>query len=166
MSARIIAAIDALAEFTGRAIAWLTLAMVIAGTAVVVLRYAFDLGYIWLQESVSWMHAAVFLLGAAYTLKRDDHVRVDIFYRRMSARGQAWVDLAGALLLLMPLCVFLAWKSWPYVDLSWQLAERSREADGLQGLYILKSMIPLMAGLLALQAVATVLRATARLRGD
>ncbi|MCZ6584533.1 MAG: TRAP transporter small permease subunit, partial [Gammaproteobacteria bacterium] len=70
-------------EFTGTVIAWLTIMMVLVTFVIVVLRYAFDLGWISMQESVTWMHAAVFMLGAAYTLKRDEHVRVDIFYRRM-----------------------------------------------------------------------------------
>lgn len=165
MSARLLAALDALAEWTGRAIAWLTLAMVLVGTAIVVMRYALDLGYIWMQESVSWMHAAVFLLGAGYALRHDEHVRVDVLYRRCSARTRALIDIAGTLLLLLPLCAFLAWKSWPYVALSWELSERSREAGGLPGLYLLKALIPLMALLLALQGLATLLRAWPRLGG-
>lgn len=164
MMLRLAALAEALSEWTGRAIAWLTLAMVLVGTAVVVMRYLLEIGSIPLQESVTWMHAAVFLLGAAYTLKHDEHVRVDIIYRRMGARGQAWVDLTGTLFFLLPLCVFLAWNSWDYVALSWELNERSREANGLPGLYLLKSLLPLTAVLLAVQATANALRAWARIR--
>jgi TRAP-type mannitol/chloroaromatic compound transport system permease small subunit len=161
---RIATALDAVAERTGRLISWLTLAMVMATVAVVVLRYAFDQGLIWLQESVNWMHSVVFLLGAAYTLKADEHVRVDIFYRGMSVRRRALVDLTGTVLFLLPLCAFLLVESWQYVSVSWRIAERSREAGGLPMLYLLKAVIPLMAVLLALQGVALALRCIQRLR--
>jgi TRAP-type mannitol/chloroaromatic compound transport system permease small subunit len=161
---RLAAQLDAIAEHTGRLISWLTLAMVVATVAVVVLRYAFGQGLIWLQESVNWMHSIVFLLGAAYTLKADEHVRVDVFYRDMSERGRAVVDLAGIVLFLLPLCAFLIAESWDYVATSWRIAERSREAGGLPMLYLLKSVIPLMASLLALQGIAVALRCIQRLR--
>jgi len=161
---RLLSRLDAIAEWTGRAVSWLTLAMVLATVAVVVMRYAFGQGLIWLQESVNWMHAAVFMLGAAYTLKADEHVRVDVFYRGLGERGRAVVDLAGTLLLLLPLCVYLVAESWEYVELSWRIGERSREAGGLPMLYLLKSLIPLMAVLLAIQGIAGGVRALLRLR--
>jgi len=161
---RIAAALDVIAERTGRMIAWLTLGMVLATVAVVVMRYAFGQGLIWLQESINWMHSLVFMLGAAYTLKVDEHVRVDIFYRQMSERRKAIVNLAGIVLLLLPLCAFLLFESWQYVATSWRIAERSREAGGMPMLYLLKSVIPLMAMLLALQGVSLALRAGLRLR--
>lgn len=163
--ARAVRALDAIAEMTGRAVAWLTLAMVLATIAVVVLRYGFGVGLIWLQESVTWMHAAVFMLGAAWTLRHDGHVRVDLLYRRMSPRRQALVDLAGTVFLLLPTCAWLLVESLPYVASSWRVLERSREAGGLPALYLLKTVIPLMAGLLMMQGVAEILRAVARLRG-
>lgn len=163
-SERIAGALDAFARRTGRAIAWLTLAMVLATLAVVVLRYGAGVGLIWLQESVSWMHALVFMLGAGYTLAADEHVRVDIFYRDFSPRTRAAVDLAGTLLFLLPFCAFLAWQSWPYVAASWQVAERSREAGGLPMLYLLKAVIPLMALVLLLAGIALALRSLAVLR--
>lgn len=162
--ARTAAALEGLSELTGRAIAWLTLAMALVGVVVVVLRYAFDAGWIWMQESVTWMHALVFMLGAAYTLRHDEHVRVDVIYRRLSARRRAAIDLAGTLLFLLPLCGYLIYESLPYVSGSWRVAERSREAGGLPGLYLLKTVIPVMAVLLALQGVATALRAVETLR--
>jgi TRAP-type mannitol/chloroaromatic compound transport system permease small subunit len=145
-----------LSELTGAGIAWLTILMVVGTFVVVVLRYVFDLGWIWMQESVTWMHAAVFMLGAAYTLKRDEHVRVDIFYSRMSRRQQAIVDLLGTLLFLLPVSVFLFAASWGYVHSSWSIHEASREAGGLPYPFvpILKTFIPLTAVLLLLQATA------------
>ncbi len=161
---RIARALDAIAGATGRAVAWLTLLMVIATVAVVVLRYGFGIGLIWLQESVTWMHAAVFMLGAAWTLKEDGHVRVDVLYRGFSSRGKAVVDLAGTLFLLLPTCAYLLYESLPYVASSWRVLERSREAGGLPALYLLKTVIPAMAALLMLQGVAEALRALSRLR--
>lgn len=162
---RLVRMLDALSDATGRAIAWLTLAMVLAAIAVVVLRYGFGVGKIWLQESVTWMHASVFMLGAAWTLRQDGHVRVDIFYRRMSLRRQALVDLAGTIFLLLPTCAYLLIESLPYVAGSWRVLERSREAGGMPALYLLKTIIPVMAGLLMLQGLAEALRAFGRLRG-
>ena len=153
-------AINRLSELSGRAIAWLTLVMVIVTVVVVVLRYLFDTGWIWLQESITWMHAAVFMLGAAYTLRRDEHVRVDIFYREMSPRRQALIGIAGSLLFLLPVCFFIALSSLDYVASSWAVKEASREAGGLPYplVPILKSLIPLTALLVALQALADLLR--------
>lgn len=162
---RLASLLDALSERIGRMVSWLTLGMVLATVVVVVMRYAADLGLIWLQESVNWMHSLVFLLGAAYTLKADEHVRVDVFYRGMSERRKAVINLAGTILFLLPLCAFLLVESWQYVATSWRIAERSREAGGLPMIYLLKTVIPVMAVLLALQGLSMALRAILRLRG-
>lgn len=148
--------IDALNDHTGRAIAWLTLFMVIIQFGVVLLRYLFNTGWIAMQESILFMHALVFLLGAAYTLRHDGHVRVDIFYQNLSERGKAWVDLLGSLLLLLPVSLFIFIYSWEYVASSWQLLEGSREAGGLPGVFLLKTTLLLMPALLALQGIATI----------
>lgn len=157
--------IDQLNEWVGRLTAWLTLAMVIVTFVVVVMRYLFDLGSIALQESITFMHAMVFMLGAAYTLRHEGHVRVDIFYRCFGERGRAWVDLLGVLLLLLPVTLFISWVSWDYVAPSWEQLEGSREAGGLPGVFLLKSVIPLMALLLLLQGVAMGMRALCVIRG-
>jgi len=149
---------DGINEGLGRAVSWLSLCMVLVTFLIVVLRYAFDLGWIWLQESVTFMHAALFLVGAAYTLKHKGHVRVDIFFRRFSPQGQAWVDLLGSLLLLLPVCLFIFSVSWGYVVQSWSLYEGSQEAGGLDGVFLLKTLILLMAGLLVLQGLVMVIR--------
>ena len=123
--------LERFSELTGSAVAWLTILMVLGTFVIVVLRYGFDLGWIAMQESITWMHAAVFMLGTAYTLKRDEHVRVDIFYRGMSVRYRAAVNLAGTAVFLLPMTVFLAISSWDYVWTSWAIREASREAGGL-----------------------------------
>ena len=152
-------------EWIGRGVAWLTLMMVIITFSVVVLRYGFDMGSIAMQESVSYLHAVLFLAGAAFTLQHEGHVRVDIFYNRMSQRRKAIVDLFGTLLLLLPVCGFIAWVSWEYVLQSWSLWEGSRETGGLPGVFLLKSLILIMAGLLLLQGIAIALRCVLFLRG-
>jgi TRAP-type mannitol/chloroaromatic compound transport system permease small subunit len=157
-------AIEAFIDWTGRSVAWLTLGMVLVTFAVVLLRYVFDIGWIALQESVNYMHALVFLIGAAYTLKHNEHVRVDIFYCRLGQRGRAWVDLFGCLLLLLPVTLFIIWTSWAYVLDSWSVYEGSREAGGLAGIFLLKSAILLMAGLLILQALAMLLKSLSNIR--
>jgi TRAP-type mannitol/chloroaromatic compound transport system permease small subunit len=161
---RIAYLIDQLNDGIGRLLAWLTLVMVVVTFGVVVLRYLFDLGSIALQESITTMHALLFMLGAAYTLRHEGHVRVDIFYRRFGVRGRAWVDLLGVVVLLVPVTLFIIWVSWEYVASSWRLHEGSREAGGLPGVFLLKSVIPLMALLLLLQGVAMGWRAFALLR--
>lgn len=137
----IVRVIDAVNERVGRAVAWLTLAMVLTTFTVVVLRYAFALGWVWMQESYVWLHGIVFMLGAGYTLLHDGHVRVDIFYRPKDERFKAWVDLFGSVVLLLPLVVAVFLASWGYVLESWRGLEQSREAGGLPGLYLLKTVI-------------------------
>ena len=141
----------------GRLVSWLTLAMVVLTFFIVIFRKFFGLGWIWVQESVTWMHAMVFMLAAAYTMNADEHVRVDIFYTRMSPRGKAIVNLLGAVFLLMPLCAFIVWSSWDYVSESWRVRESSWQSGGLPALYLLKSMIPFTAVLLGLQGLSTAL---------
>lgn len=160
------ALLDRFAEATGRIIAWLTLCMVLITFSVVILRYLFQTGSIALQESVSYLHACVFMLGAAYTLKHDGHVRVDILYQRFSARTRAWVDLLGTLLLLFPVCLFILFSSLEYVTSSWSIQEGSREAGGLDGVFLLKTTIPVMAVLLLLQGSSIILHKVLLLRGD
>lgn len=152
-------------RWIGQAAAWLSLLMVLVTFLVVVLRYAFDQGSIALQESVTYMHATLFMLAIAYTLGRDGHVRVDILYQRMSRRARAWVDLLGTLLLLMPVCLLILWLGWDYVVRAWQLQEGSREAGGLSGVYLLKSLILIMPTLLLLQGLSWAIRNGLYLRG-
>ena len=157
---RAVAVLDAISRVTGNVIAWLTLAMVLVTSLIVGLRYLFEFGVIWLQESVTFMHAMVFMLGAAYTLQRDEHVRVDIRYRRMSARGRALVDTAGVLLFVLPLCGFIGYQSWGYVVSSWSIGEVSVNAGGLPYPFVplMKSALLVMPGAVALQGVSMLLR--------
>ena len=140
-------------QITGKSIAWLTLFMVLFSVVNVLASWLFNISWIWLRESVTWMHGANFLLAAAYTLNRQAHVRVDIFYAKMSRKKQALVDFVGTLLLLLPTSIFIAWASWPAFWLSWRLGEVSSEAGGLPALYLLKGLLLLMPLLLILEAI-------------
>lgn len=140
----------------GKAVAWLTVVMVLLTFTIVVLRYGFNLGWIWLQESLTYLHVMVFSIVAAWTLQQDGHVRVDIFYANMTARNRARVDLLGSLIFLVPFCIFMLIIAWPYVTNSWKLLESSREAGGLPLVFLLKSLILLMPAMLLGQAVINV----------
>lgn len=153
--------LDRCSELLGKASSWLTLFMVLVTFVVVVMRYVFDLGFIWLQESVVWMHAFVFMVGAAYTLQQEEHVRVDIFYRDMSAKGRAWVDILGVLLFLFPLCAFLAWAAFDFVAVSWRLQEASRESGGLP-----YPLIPLLKSILVVMPITVALQGFSLLAGS
>ena len=150
--------LEAINKVTGIAISWLTLSMVIITFLVVILRYVFDFGSIAMQESIIYMHACVFLLGAAYTLQKNAHVRVDIFYQKLSETNRAWIDLFGTLFFLAPTMLFIFIISWSYVSESWGVFESSREAGGLPGVYLLKSVILLMSALMLIQGLANILR--------
>lgn len=140
-------------QITGKSIAWLTLFMVLFSVVNVLASWLFKASWIWLQESITWMHGANFLLAAAYTLNRQAHVRVDIFYAKMSRKKQALVDFVGTLLLLLPTTIFIAWASLPAFLLSWRVGEVSSEAGGLPALYILKGLLLLMPLLLIFEAI-------------
>jgi len=148
----------------GKGVAWLTLLMVLLTFTIVVLRYGFNLGWIWLQESLTYLHVAVFTIAAAWTLQLDGHVRVDIFYADMPDKKRALVDLLGTLVFLVPFCIFLLIIAWPYVSTSWRLLESSREAGGLPLVFLLKSLIMLLPALLLGQALINATDAWKKLR--
>jgi len=159
-------AIDRLTAAVGRAVMWCLIAMVLVQVTVVLMRYVFGAGSIWLGEAIVYAHATVFMAAAAWTLQRGGHVRVDIFYADAAPRTRAIVDLLGALLLLLPFVAVLAWVSLPYVARSWAILERSREASGLPLVFLLKTLIPLFALLLGLQGIAQATRAWLTLAGS
>jgi TRAP-type mannitol/chloroaromatic compound transport system permease small subunit len=156
--------IDGLNATIGRAVMWCTLLVVLVQFVVVLMRYVLGIGSLWLSESIIYGHAALFMLAAAWTLRENQHVRVDIFYADAPPRRKALVDLFGALLLLIPFAAVLAWLSLPYVARSWAILERSRETSGIPAVYLLKTLIPLFALLMALQGVSQAIRAVVVLR--
>lgn len=156
--------LDAVTDLIGRTTAWLVLVMMVVQFAIVVMRYVFGIHSIALQESVTYMHAMVFMLGAAWTLHHDGHVRVDIFYRKRSPRSRAGVDLFGTLFLLLPVSFYILLGSLGYAGSSWAILERSPDG-GIPGVFLLKSLIPVMATLLILQGIAQLIRQTLIRRG-
>lgn len=153
--------IDRFNRAIGRAVAWLALAIVVVQFALVLARYVFSFGSLWLTQSVIYFHATLIMLAAAWTLSAGGHVRVDVFYAHASARTQAIIDLIGSLLLLLPFVLTLLWLSVPYAARSWAILERSQEVGGLPLVFLLKTLIPLFAVLMALQGVAQAIRAWA-----
>ena len=160
--------IEALSEWTGRIVAWLIPALVLLITYDVAMRYLFHGGSIALQELEWHLFALLFLLGAAYTFKHDEHVRVDVLHNGpwMTPKRKAWVDLLGGLVFLIPFCVVVISASWPFVANAWTYGESSPDPGGLPHRYLLKAAIPIGFSLLLLQGVASILRAIQTLRGD
>lgn len=140
----------------GHLAAWLALSLVLLSALIVVLRYGFNTGSIALQETILYNHAIFFMMGMAYTLQQDRHVRVDVFYSQMSSSRQAWVNLIGGFFFALPTLIFLLWVSWGYVSGSWAIQEGSSEAGGLPYLYLLKTFILIMGTLMLLQVLAMI----------
>jgi TRAP-type mannitol/chloroaromatic compound transport system permease small subunit len=155
---RFVRGIDAINDWIGRTVAWLTLGCVATCFAVVVLRYAFNLGFPWLQELYVWQHAAVFMAGAGYTMLHRGHVNVDVMYGRLSPRGRAWIDILGTLVFLFPWLAVLAVTSAPFVTSSWSIREASNTANGMPAVYLLKSLLWVFCALLFAQGLALVAR--------
>ena len=158
--------VDRFTEGTGKLIAWFTLLMVMISFVIVVLRYGFNVGWIAMQESVLYFHGMVFMLGAAYTLKADGHVRVDIFYQKFSRKQQALVNLLGTLFLLLPVCIAIFMLSFDYVMTSWTIMEKSAEAGGLPFVYLNKTLLLLLTITLSLQGLAEICRNILILKND
>ncbi|WP_296751246.1 TRAP transporter small permease subunit [Thiobacillus sp.] len=156
--------IDALTERVGRLVIWLVLATTLISAGNALVRYLLgESSNAWLE--IQWyLFGAMFLLAAGYTLKHNGHVRIDIFYNRLGPRGQAWIDLAGGLLFLLPMALLLAWLSWPMFYEAWQMQERSPDAGGLLR-WPVKLLLPLGFALLALQGVAEVIKRIGVLSG-
>ena len=157
--------VDALNDWIGRTVAWLTLGCVLTCFAVVVLRYAFNFGVPWLQELYVWQHAAVFMAGAGYTFLRGGHVSVDVLYGKAGPRRRAWIDIAGTLLFLFPWLAVVATASAPFVLSSWSIREASSTAGGMPALYLLKSLLWIFCALLFVQGLALIARRSLFLAG-
>ena len=150
--------LDRVLDQLGQSISWLNLLMAIIVLVIVVLRYWLSIGSVALQESITYLHAALFMLGISYTLQHNGHVRVDIFYRNFSARRRALVNLAGLIMFLIPTCVLIIVGSWDYVNASWATGERSEESSGIAFVYGLKTLMIIMPSLLIVQGIAGGLR--------
>jgi TRAP-type mannitol/chloroaromatic compound transport system permease small subunit len=157
--------IDALNERVGRAVRWLVLATALLSAATAFARYAFHASSNAALELQWYLYALIFLLAAGYTLKHDGHVRIDVLFARLSPRAQAWIDLAGGLLMLLPMALIILGLSWYSFALSFQIREMSPDAGGLPR-WPIKLAIPVGFALLALQGVAEIIKRVAYLRGN
>jgi len=158
--------IDRVNKSVGRTVMWFALFIVLIQFVVVVMRYVFGIGSIFAQESITYLHGFLFMLAAAYTLLIDGHVRVDIFYRDAHPRKKAMVNLLGAFILLIPVCLLIFWTSFPYVMASWATLEGSPETSGIQARYIHKTAILAFAMMMALQGISIAIRSLLALGGD
>ncbi|MEG9862021.1 MAG: TRAP transporter small permease subunit [Parvularculales bacterium] len=145
----------------GQTVAWVAVFMVLIQFAVVIMRYVYGVGSIAVQESLIYMHSVLFMLTVGFAMAMGRHVRIDIIYRNKTRRYQTVIDLLGSVFFLLPFCVVILYFSAPYVSESWRILEGSREVSGIQGVFLLKSLIPAFAGLLLVQVLSTVCRATA-----
>lgn len=161
----LVAIIDAINRRIGRVVSWSILVIVLLQFAVVIMRYVFGAGSVWVQETITYVYATSFMATAGYALLRDGHVRVDVFYREASKRTKAVIDIVGTIVFLWPVTGLLLWVASPYVARSIAILEGSRETSGLPFVYLLKAEILLFAGLFALQGLALLLRSTLVLAG-
>lgn len=156
--ASIIRGVNGLNKVLGQVFSWLTLGIVLICFLVVVLRYLFSIGFVWMQDLYVWMNAVMFTGIAGFTLFRNGHVRVDIFYRQASLRFKAWVDLIGFFIFMLPFGGVILFWSWGFVERSWKYWEGSRNIGGMPGLYVVKSFIVIFAVVILLQGLSMALR--------
>jgi TRAP-type mannitol/chloroaromatic compound transport system permease small subunit len=163
---RVARSIDAINEHVGRFVSWLTTAMVVLTTYDTVMLYGFQKGNVALQELERHLFAIVFLVGAGYTLKHDAHVRVDIVYARLDKRKQAWVNLVGCLIALIPFCLLVIYATKGFVVNSWVVRETTPDPGGLPARYALKAMIPLGFFLVGLQGLGEAIKSFFVIKGE
>jgi len=157
--------LDAFTAGVGRVVAYLGVTTVLICFATVYLRYALGIGFVWLQESYIWTHAAAIMFGSSYALLQGGFVRVDMFYNRMSARARAWVDLLGTIAFLGPFLVMMGVSGWTFFLASWRMSERSAYESGLPAIYLLKGTMLVFVALVGLQGLAIACRCVLTLLG-
>ena len=156
--------IDWVNERIGSAVSWLVVGLVVLQFALVLMRYVYGKNFIYLQETLLYMHGTLFLLAAGYTLLHNGHVRVDLLYREASERTKARVNLIGGIFLLVPVCSLLWWAAWPFVEIAWQSREGSVETSGLPIKYLYKTVVLVFVSLLGLQGLSEILKSALALR--
>jgi TRAP-type mannitol/chloroaromatic compound transport system permease small subunit len=157
--------LDAFTAGVGRVIAYLGVATVLICFTTVYLRYALGIGFVWLQESYIWTHAAAIMFGSSYAMLQGGFVRVDMFYNRMGARAKAWVDLLGTIAFLGPFLVMMGVSGWTFFLASWRMSERSAYESGLPAIYLLKGTMLMFVILVGLQGLAIICRSALTLLG-
>ncbi len=158
--------IDRINSIIGRAVSWLSLVLVLVIVVDVAMRYIFSITSAASFEMEWHLFAVIFLLGAAWTLQEDKHVRVDVFYHRFSKKTQGWINLIGTLGLLLPFCAVAFYESLSFVENSWTVKETSPDPGGLPARYIVKGAIPVGFLLLGLQGISEALKSLKKIKGD
>ena len=161
---RFVDALERINDWVGGGVRFFALAMVLLQFGIVLLRYVFGVSFVWLNESVLYLHSALFMLGAGYTLLVDGHVRVDIFFSKFDTRTRTLINVGGHVTLLLPAMILLLIYSWPSVRSAWAILEGPISVGGIPASFLLKSLIPAFCVLLIVQAMACLLRDLARLR--
>ena len=157
--------IDTVNDWVGRAVAWTTLLLVLVTFVDVVMRYFFNTSYVFTQELEWHVFAFIFLMGAGYTLKNEGHVRVEVFYGKLSPTGRAWINLIGVVFFLIPSCLVFIKTSIPFVLESYHIMEGSPDPGGIPYRFIIKSCIPVGYTLLLLQGISLGLNSLFQLAG-
>jgi len=157
--------IDSLNERVGKLVMWLVLVTTLIATGNALAKYLLGEGSNAWLEAQWYGFGAMFLLGAGYTLRHNGHVRIDVLYQRFSARGQAFIDLLGGILFLLPVSILLTWLSWPLFAESWRIQEMSPDAGGLIR-WPIKLILPLGFGLLLLQGISEIIKRIGVLTGN
>ena len=155
---KIIFLFDKITLKVGTNISWLVFFMTLIAFCVAFLRYFFNVGFVWMQELYIWMHGLVFLLGSSYALLDDRHVRVDIFYRNLSENYKAYINLIFSIIFIFPFIFIISKYSIPYIFKSWMSLEKSREAGGLNFLFLYKTSIIIFCFLMFIQTISIILR--------
>ena len=150
--------IDTLNEWVGRGTAWAALGLVLVVFADVIMRYLFNISFVFIQELEWQLFAFIFLIGAGYTLLYDGHVRVDVIYQRYSSKGKAWTNLLGVVFFLIPGCLMIIETSWHFAYRSWLMGEGSPDPGGIPFRFIVKGFIPVGFSLLLLQGISLGIR--------
>jgi TRAP-type mannitol/chloroaromatic compound transport system permease small subunit len=158
LATALVTLIDRLNNAVGKITALFALAIVLLQFIIVLMRYVFGIGSIFIQESIIYFHAILFMVGAGYTLLHDGHVRLDVFYRTASKRTKNLINLMGSLVCLLPMSLLIWAYAWPYVLQSWRVLEGSKETSGIQAVFLLKTVVLVFAGLLFAQGVSLAVR--------
>ncbi len=156
--------IDQISSAIGAFVGWFALIMVIITAIVVVFRYFLNLGSIPLQETIVYLHGSLIMLAIGFALKNNAHVRVDVVHRRLRSSQKLWIEVLGFCLFLVPVAVLFLVTSFSYVSFSWSVLESSSAPGGLPGVFVLKTLIPVMAVLLLMQGISQTLKAIEALR--
>jgi TRAP-type mannitol/chloroaromatic compound transport system permease small subunit len=157
--------IDTINGWIGRGVAWVSLGLVLVVFTDVVMRYLFNISFVFTQELEWHLFAFIFLIGAGYTLLQDGHVRVDIIYQRLTAKGRAWINLIGVLFFLFPGCIMIILTSWNFAENSYAMMEGSPDPGGIPYRYVVKGLIPFGFSLLCLQGLSLGIHSLLQLLG-